>query len=102
MKLWEQYKSIFKFHHYEVKYESLVENLDDTIKSILNFLIIPWNDCVLEYYKTAKMRERVNTPSYNQVTKPIYTKSVSRWKNYEKQTSKIYPVLENWIKKFGY
>ena len=102
MKLWEQYKFIFKFDHYEIKYESLVENLDDTIMSILNFLGIPWNDCVLEYHKTAKKRERVNTPSYNQVTKPIYTKSIGRWKNYEKEISKIYPFLENWIKKFDY
>ena len=47
-------------------------------------------------------RKNIATPSYNQVTKPIYTHAEGRWKKYEKQISNIYPILDPWIKKFKY
>ena len=73
-----------------------------TIKSVLKFLELPWNDSVLNYFETARQRTQIKTPSYDQVVKPIYTDALGRWKLYEKQISSIYPVLEPWIKKFGY
>ena len=45
---------------------------------------------------------KISTPSYNQVNKPIYSKSVGRWKNYEKEFTEIYPIIEPWIKNFNY
>ena len=40
-------------------------------KNTLEFLEIPWDDSVLEY-QTANQRERIFTPSYDQVIKPRY------------------------------
>lgn len=37
--------------HYIVKYEDIVLNFDKTIKKILDFLKLPWNDSVENYYK---------------------------------------------------
>jgi hypothetical protein len=102
MNLWIQYKSIFSINYYEVKYENLVSNFKPTIQSVLKFLNLPWNDQVLEYSKTAKKRENIATPSYNQVIKPIYSHASGRWQRYKKHTSSIYPTLEPWIKRFKY
>ncbi len=102
MSLWIKYKSIFSFNYHEVKYENLVENFLPTIRSILNFLELPWNDAVLEHTKTAKKRKLITTASYNQVTKPIYSHASGRWKRYKKQISNIYLILEPLIKKFNY
>ena len=63
---------------------------------------MPWSDNVNEFYKTAKNRGIISTPSYNQINQPIYSKSVGRWKKYEKQLSEILPILKPWIKKYGY
>jgi hypothetical protein len=102
MKLWTQYTSIFSIDYHEVKYENLIENFEPTVRSILNFLELSWNDSVLNYLITAKKRDRIATPSYYQVTKPIYSYAIERWQRYKKQTSNIYPILEGWIKKFNY
>ena len=102
MNLWTQYTSIFSINYHEVKYENLIENFEPTVRSILNFLELSWDDSVLNYLITAKKRDRIATPSYAQVTKPIYSYAIGRWKRYKKQTSNIYPILEGWIKKFNY
>ena len=102
MNLWTQYISVFSINYHEAKYENLVKNLEPTIKSILNFLELPWDNSVLEYLKTAKKRDRIATPSYTQVIKPIYSHASGRWKRYIKKTSNVYSILEPWIKKFNY
>jgi tetratricopeptide (TPR) repeat protein len=102
MNLWIRYLSIFSINYHEVKYENLVENFKVTVQSVLKFLEIPWEDSVMDYLKTARNRDRINTPSYNQVTKSLYTHAKGRWKHYKKQTLNIYPILEYWIKKFDY
>ena len=102
MNLWTQYTSIFSINYHEVKYENLIENFEPTVRSILNFLELSWDDSVLNYLITAKKRDRIATPSYAQVTKPIYSYAIGRWQRYKKQTSNIYPILEGWIKKFNY
>ena len=38
----------------------------------------------------------------NQVIKSVYTKSIGRWKRYEKEIIAYYPILEKWIKEFNY
>jgi len=102
MNLWIQYTSIFSINYYEIKYENIVENLESTVRPILNFLELPWDNSVLEYLKTAKKRDRISTPSYTQVIKPIYSHASGRWKRYIKKTSNVYSILEPWIKKFNY
>jgi len=102
MKLWFQYVSIFQIRHHQVKYENLIANLKKTTESVLSFLELPWDEAVLNYSITAKKREKISTPSYNQVTKPLYLHANGRWKKYEKQISSIYPVLNHWVKKFDY
>lgn len=102
MNLWTQYTSIFLINYHEVKYENLIENFEPTVRSILNFLELSWDDSVLNYLITAKKRDRIATPSYYQITKPIYSYAIGRWQRYKKQTSNIYPILEGWIKKFNY
>ena len=102
MKLYTIYKKQFSINFTEVKYENIVTNFNSEIKKILEFLKVPWDDSVLEYQKTAIKRERIFTPSYDQVIKPLYKKSIGRWKKYKFKLSKIYPTLEPWIKEFDY
>jgi len=102
MELWTQYISTFHINYYEIKYENLVQNLETTVRPLLKFLELPWNSDVLTFSKTAKKRQQIKTPSYDQVIRPIYADAKDRWKMYEKQISNIFPILEPWIKKFNY
>ena len=102
MSLWIQYTKIPSIKYHYVKYEDVVTNFEPTIKNVLDFLEVPWSDKVFKFYKTAEKRNLISTPSYDQVNKPIYSKSMYRWKKYEKNISKIIPTLQPWIKKFNY
>ena len=102
MKLWFNYISIFKINYHQVKYENLVNDFQNTVKSSFNFLEVPWDDAVSNYFDTAKKRDKIATPSYNQVIKPLYSHADGRWKNYEAQLSSIYPQMNQWIYKFDY
>ena len=61
-------------------YESLVNNQEDSIRSILDFCGLPWSDACLT---PEQSKGKVITPSLWQVRQPIYRTSVGRWKNYE-------------------
>ncbi len=102
MTLWQQYLSVFKVNYHIIKYEDLVSNFETSVDNLLNFLNLEWSDNVKKFYETAKKQGKISTPSYNQVNKPIYLKSVGRWKNYEKHFQEIYPIIKPWIKNFGY
>ena len=84
-----------------IKYEDVVLNFEQTIKSLMNFLNLEWENSLKDFNKKAQERIKINTPSYSQVIKPLYNKSINRWKKYEIM-DKFYPLLEKWIKEFNY
>ena len=102
MKLWEIYKSKFSIDFHTIKYEDLISNFEGSISDLLKFLDLSWSDEVSEFYKTSQKRGMIATPSYNQVNQPLYSKSIGRWKNYEKELMEGKKYLESWIIKYGY
>ena len=102
MILWELYNNKLKINFHMIRYEDLIENFETEVKKLLNYLGVDWSNKVTEFYKTSKKRGMLNTPSYNQVSQPLYTKSIGRWKNYQDQFQDISPILDKWIKKFSY
>ncbi len=101
MKLWISYVKFLPLNYHFIKYEDIVLDFEKTVKETLNFLELSWSDKVLNFYKNFN-RDLIATPSYDQVNKPIYTKSIGKWKDYEKKISKIFPILDPWIDKFNY
>jgi tetratricopeptide (TPR) repeat protein len=102
MSLWIQYLSIFKINYCEVKYENIIKDFKPTVSSVLKFLNLSWNNSVVGYSTTAKERDNISTPSYNQVTKPLYSHASGRWKRYDNQMSNIDPFLKKWLEKYNY
>ena len=102
MKLWFVYKSKLNFNYMEVKYENIILNFEKQIKAVIEFLGLSWQNELLDYQTTAKKKDMIFTPSYNQVIKPIYSQSMNRWVRYEKYFKDINYILEPWVKKFNY
>ena len=102
MSLWMQYLSIFKINYCEVKYENLLKDFKPTVSSVLKFLNLSWDESLVEYSMTAKKRDNIATPSYNQVIKPLYSHASGRWKRYENQMKNINPILKKWVEKYNY
>jgi hypothetical protein len=73
----------------EVDYEQLVQDPEPTVRAMLDFCGLEWDDRCLKFHQS---KRAINTASYQQVRKPIYTKSAGRWKNYEQHLG---PLLES-------
>lgn len=102
MSLWKKYFDIFKIKCHQIRYEDLIGDFKTSVDKLLGFLELPWSDDVLKFYETASKRGIINTPSYNQVSQPIYSSSINRWKNYEDKFENSKTILDKWAKEFGY
>ena len=102
MKLWKIYLNKFSINFHYIKYEDVVINFETTTKKIFNYLSLNWSDKTKDFYITAKNRIDISTPSYNQVTAPIYVKSLNRWKNYRDYFDDSKKYLDKWVNEFDY
>jgi hypothetical protein len=73
-----------------IVYEELVNDFEGQSRRLINFLELEWDSKCLEFYKT---KRTVSTASLWQVRQPIYTKSVGRWRHYEKHLGPLFRVL---------
>ena len=84
-----------------VRYEDVVADLRREAMKLMEFLGQLWTEDVLKYTETASRRE-IYTPSATQVIQPIYKTSMGQWRRFEAQLAPVLPVLEPWVRKFGY
>ncbi|MDQ6965656.1 MAG: sulfotransferase, partial [Mariprofundaceae bacterium] len=75
---------------YELDYEQLVSNQEEETRGLLEACGLPWEEQCLNFQAGG---ERVNTASIMQVRQPMYTKSVARWKRYEKELKPLIDIL---------
>ena len=87
---------------FEVRYEDLVTDFEGVTTSLLSFLKLEWEPNLCNYQATALERESIDTPSYSQVIKPIYTEASYRWRLYEKYLEKFKPQIEPWLREWDY
>ncbi|MHB8256708.1 MAG: tetratricopeptide repeat protein [Acidiferrobacterales bacterium] len=80
LRLMAHWKKVLRIPLMEVQYEDLVENQEVISRKMIEFCELEWDDRCLRFHETGRF---VTTPSYDQVRRPIYKKSVARWKNYE-------------------
>ena len=76
----KKYKTRFRSQIYDLNYDSLVQNPEEEIKSLISWLGWKWRD---EYLSPHLNPRKVFTASKVQVRSPINSKSVGGWKNYK-------------------
>lgn len=84
-----------------VRYEDVVNDLQDTVSHVLSFLGLAWEDGILNYREESRNRW-ISTPSAEQVVQPLYASSIGKWRNYRRHMQPVLPTLEPWVQKYGY
>jgi hypothetical protein len=101
MRLWQTIAPMMKNCHLEVRYEDMVGDLESVARRTLGFLDIPWDARVLGFDEHARQKI-VRSPTYADVTRPVYKRAVGRWRNYQNYLEPHLEKLKPFIKAFSY
>lgn len=102
MDLWRQYEDVLAINYISIKYENIVDNFELETRKLFKFLSIPWSEDTLNYYQQVGKRKSTKTPSYQDISKPIFTRSKYRWKRYEKYFESVKDLLIPHVEYLGY
>ena len=89
-RLMAHWKEVLDIPMLDVSYEELVENQEEVSRRMVDFCGLEWEDSCLRFHETERF---VATASYDQVRRPLYRKSVARWKRYERHLGPLIEAL---------
>jgi hypothetical protein len=75
----------------EVDYEALVGNTEETLRGVLQYSGLSWNDACLDYFNRANATA---TASAHQVREAPHQRSVGHWKHFERQLQPVAEILD--------
>ncbi len=76
----------------DVRYEDVVADLEPNARRVLDYLELPWEDACMHFHQ---QDSAVNTASAVQVREPAHTRSVGRWRRYERQLQPVLDILHD-------
>lgn len=96
-------KHLGENYFFELKYEDLVMNQEDSLRKVCKFIGEKFHPSMLEYYKDDALGGEKES-SYSQIRKPVYNKAIGRWKKdlTPKQVKKFMKVAGDTIELLGY
>jgi tetratricopeptide (TPR) repeat protein len=89
-RLMAHWRSVFSDRICDLEYEELVSDPEAQIRKLLAHCELPWHDGCLTPHQNERV---VLTASASQVKVPIHSRSVGRWKNYEKHIGPLIQAL---------
>ncbi|HVU21540.1 MAG TPA: sulfotransferase [Rhizomicrobium sp.] len=101
MRLAEIYRSILSLDIQYVRHEDLLANFEKVIHSLCTHLNVAWDQNVFSFADRARNRA-IATASANQVMKGLMQTPPEQWRHYHSELAPILPVLEPWVRRFGY
>lgn len=90
-RMMEHWRDHLSLEVFDLQYESLVQDPENTLKPLLGFLGLDWEEQCLAFHSSERL---VNTISYDQVKQPLYTTSIRRWKHYDKYLDELVKTIE--------
>jgi len=95
----EHYRCETAMNIVRIRYEDLVRNPEPTIRSMLDFVGVPFAAAHLRAHEN---RRHAATASYAQVIEPLHARSLDRWQRYRAWLEPIVPILLPAIERLGY
>jgi hypothetical protein len=101
MCLSEVYRDLLPLPQHVVRYEGLVADFEVTARAACDFLGLEWNEAMRDFAAKARARG-ISTPSAAQVARGLNREGQGVWRRYADQMGPVLPLLEPWVKRFGY
>ena len=80
VELMEHWDTVLPGRVLRVQHEDVVDDLDGSVRRILDYCGLPFEAACVEFHKT---KRSVRTPSSEQVRQPIFRDGLDQWKKYE-------------------
>ncbi len=91
-RLMDCWRERFPGRFHDISYEETARDLEPNARALLTYLELPWEDACLEFHR---QETAVSTASAVQVREPAHTRSIGRWRRYEKQLQPMVEELQN-------
>ncbi len=101
MNWWLGFKQICNLQYIEISYEDAVTQFETTYQKLFEFLNLSWTDQATNFHKH-NQNKFISSPSYDQVSKPLYASSKTRWLNYKDHFTAVKDKLSPIIESLGY
>jgi len=89
-RLANHWRSVLPLRMLTIEYETLVTDLERESRRLIEFLGLDWEAACLEFHKTDRP---VVSASGWQVRQPLFTRSIGRWRKYERHLGPLLEVL---------
>ena len=89
--LMQTWRTRFGEHFIEVDYESLVSDPEDSLRRVLQYVGLSWNDACLDYFNRDSATA---TASAHQVREAPHQRSVGHWRHFAEQLRPVSEVLD--------
>ena len=84
LRLMDFWNKFFPGSIHTVLYEDVINNSEEEVRKMLNYLQLPFEESCMDFYKSSRP---VKTASSEQVRQPIYKSALNYWKNFENDLS---------------
>ena len=89
-RLMDVWRERFGVRFLDVSYEDIAKSLESNARRLIDWLDLPWEESCLEFHR---QRGAVTTASAVQVREPVHTRSIGRWRRYEKELAPLVAAL---------
>jgi hypothetical protein len=80
----------------EISYERMIADPQGQTQRVARDLGLSWDESMLSEQRRSA-RKAVRTPTYDDITKPLYTRAIGRWRNYARQLEPALKLLEPFV-----
>ena len=75
----------------DFRYENLIEDKEQSIRNLLEFCQLPYQNKCLEFHQTQRL---LSTASFWQARQPLYKDSIKRWQHYQGFIAPLFKALQ--------
>lgn len=101
MQWWLHVKPLLSVDVFTFRYEDGIADFQGTFSRVFEFLGLAWHRQADQFYKQAGQKF-IASPSFGQVSQPLYASSVERWRYYAAEFDAVDDLLQPYIKAYGY